>query len=399
MLYFRSPQVVFGQEALDHLAYLKGERAFIVADPVMTRLGFVEVVKAQLARAGFTCDVFDQVEPEPSLQTVQRGAQLMLERQPDWIVGLGGGSALDAAKAMWILYERPDLNPEDINPFDELGLRRKARMVAIPTTSGTGSESTWAVVLTHTGEGRKLSTGAPECTPDLAIVDPVFAAHMPPRLTADTGLDALTHAVEGYTSSWHNDFADGLCLKAIQMIFAYLPRAYADGSDMEAREKMHNAATLAGLGFINSLAAAAHALGHSLGAVFHVPHGRAVALLLPYTIQFNIRGDRPTRYADIARFLSLPAPRAPLAPRAGPTGDETQALVAAVRDLARQVGQPLSIREALPDVGPDQFAARLDKLVENAEMDATIVASPRDLSTADTRRLFEYAYEGTDIDF
>ncbi len=395
MWYFRSPQVVFGQEALDHLAYLKGERAFIVADPVMTRLGFVEAVKVQLARAGFTCDVFDQVEPEPSLQTVQRGAQLMLEAQPDWIVGLGGGSALDAAKAMWILYERPDLNPEDINPFDELGLRRKARMVAIPTTSGTGSESTWAVVLTHTGEQRKLSTGAPECTPDLAIVDPVFAAHMPPRLTADTGLDALTHAVEGYTSSWHNDFADGLCLKAIQLIFAYLPRAYADGGDMEAREKMHNAATLAGLGFINSLAAAAHALGHSLGALFHIPHGRAVALCLPYTIQFNARGDRPTRYADIARFSLGTYP-------AGPAGDERQgaaSLVAAVRDLARRVGQPLSIREALPDLGPDQFAARLDKLVENAEMDPTIVASPRDLSTADTRRLFEYAYSGKDIDF
>jgi alcohol dehydrogenase class IV len=402
MWYFRSPQVVFGQEALEHLAYLKGERAFIVADPVMTRLGFVEVVKAQLARAGFTCDVFDQVEPEPSLQTVQRGAQLMLEAQPDWIVGLGGGSALDAAKAMWILYERPDLKPDDINPFDELGLRRKARMVAIPTTSGTGSESTWAVVLTHTGEGRKLSTGAPECTPDLAIVDPVFAAHMPPRLTADTGLDALTHAVEGYTSSWHNDFADGLCLKAIQMIFAYLPRAYADGSDMEAREKMHNAATLAGLGFINSLAAAAHALGHSLGAVFHIPHGRAVALFLPYTVQFNARGDL-SRYADIARFLNLPAPLVPQGSRGtGPAGDEREgaaSLVAAVRDLARQVRQPLSIREALPDVGPDQFAARLDKLVENAEMDPTIVASPRDLSTADTRRLFEYAYEGKDVDF
>ncbi len=390
MWYFRSPEIVFGEGALDHLAYLKGERAFIVTDPVIVRLGFVEVVKAKLTEAGLTCDVFDQVEPEPSLQTVQRGAELMLQKEPDWIVGLGGGSALDAAKAMWILYERPDIAPEAINPFDDLGLRQKARMVAIPTTSGTGSETTWAVILTDTDEGRKISTGAPECTPDIAIVDPVFAAQMPPRLTADTGLDALTHAVEGYTSTWHNDFTDGLCLKAIQLVFAYLPRAYADGGDVEAREKMHNAAALAGLGFINSLAAAAHALGHSLGAVFHVPHGRAVSLFLPYTIQFSARGDAPTRYADIARFLGLPA------------ADEREgaaSLVTAIRDLEQRVGQPLSVRQALPDLSPADFAARLDKLVDNAEVDPTIVASARDITTDDTRRLFEYAYEGKDVDF
>jgi alcohol dehydrogenase class IV len=224
----------------------------------------------------------------------------------------------------------------------------------------------------------------------VAVVDPVFAARMPPRLTADTGLDALTHAVEGYTSSWHNDFADGPCLKAIQIIFDYLPRACADGQDIEAREKMHNAAALAGLGFINSLAANAHALGHSLGAVFHIPHGRAVSLFLPYTIQFNARGDRPTRYADIARFLGLPA------------GDEREgadSLVSAIRDLECRVGQPLSIRQALPDLTPGAFAACLDKLVDNAERDPTIVTSARDMGTADTRLLFEYAYEGKDVDF
>jgi alcohol dehydrogenase class IV len=392
MWYFRSPQIVFGEDALDHLMHLKGNQAFIVTDQMMVRLGFVDIVKAKLAEAGLACEVFDQVEPEPSLQTVERGAALMLEKKPDWILGLGGGSALDAAKAMWILYERPDLAPEEINPLDDLGLRQKARLAAIPTTSGTGSETTWAVVLTDAEEGRKISTGAPECIPDLAIVDPVFAARMPPRLTADTGLDALTHAIEGYTSTWHNDFSDGLCLKAIQMIFTFLPRVYADGEDTQAREKMHNAASLAGLGFINSLAAAAHALGHSLGAVFHVPHGRAVSLILPYTIQFNVlaEGGQSTRYADIAHLLRLP------------TADEQEgaaSLVSAIRDLERRVGQPLSIREALPDLAPDEFAARLDKLVDNAEMDATIIASARDLSSADTRRLFEYAYRGKDVDF
>jgi alcohol dehydrogenase class IV len=196
--------------------------------------------------------------------------------------------------------------------------------------------------------------------------------------------------VEGYTSAWHNDFADGLCLKAAQMIFAYLPCAYADGGDKAVREKMHNAATLAGLGFINSLAAAAHALGHSLGAVFHIPHGPAVSLFLPYTIQFNARGDQPTRYAEMARFLGLPA---------ADEGEGAASLVRAIRDLERQVDQPLSIRQALPEVTPGEFAARLDKLVDNAEMDATICASVRNLTTEDTRRLFEYAYEGKNIDF
>ncbi|GAB4528805.1 MAG: iron-containing alcohol dehydrogenase [Anaerolineae bacterium] len=390
MWYFRSPEIVFGEDALDHLTHLKGKRALIVTDEVMVSLGFVEWVRARLVEAGMDCEVFDQVEPEPSLDTIRRGAQFMLSEKPDWIIGLGGGSALDAAKAMWILYERPDLTPEQINPFDDLGLRRKARMVAIPTTSGTGAETTWAVVLTDTREGRKISTGAPECTPDIAIVDPAFAIRMPPRLTADTGLDALTHAVEGYTSTWRNDFSDGLCLKAIQMIFSYLPRAYADGDDVEAREKMHNAATLAGMGFINSMAAAAHALGHSLGAVLHIPHGRAVSLFLPYTIQFNVREEGVTRYADIARFLGLPA------------ADEREgaaSLVSAIRELERQVEQPLSIRQALPELKPDDFATHLDRLVENAEMDATIVASPRDMSSEDTRRLFEYAYQGKDVDF
>jgi alcohol dehydrogenase class IV len=235
-----------------------------------------------------------------------------------------------------------------------------------------------------------MSTGAPECTPDIAIVDPIFAAHMPARLTADSGLDALTHAVEGYTSSWHNDFSDGLCLKAAELIFAYLPRAYAWGDDLEAREKMHNAASLAGLGFINSLAAAAHALGHSLGAVFHIPHGRAVSLFLPYTIEFNARGERPTRYAHMAHFLGLPA------------ADEREgaaSLVSAIRDLERRVGQPLNIRQALPDVTPDAFSDQLGRLVDNAEMDPTIVASARDVNSDDTRRLFEYAYAGQEIDF
>ncbi len=198
-----------------------------------------------------------------------------------------------------------------------------------------GAEITWPIVLTDTDEDCKLSVGHPENIPDLAIVDPSFVRYLPAQITADTGMDALTHAVEGYTAHWHNDFSDGLCLKAIQLVFDYLPRAWQKGNDdPEAREKMHNAATIAGLGFGNSMAAMAHALGHSAGALLPIPHGRAVGLFLPYTIEFTVRGYLPTRYADIARFLGLPA------------GDEAEAaasLSAAIRDPARVRIRPANL--------------------------------------------------------
>ena len=270
-------------------------------------------VKQALQAAGFEVGVFDGVEPDPSIETARAGAAAMTEFEPDWIVGLGGGSSLDAAKAMWVLYERPDIDPEGINPIETLHLRRKARFVAIPTTSGTGSEATWAIVLTNTAERRKLGLGSREAMPDMAILDPAFVMSMPPRVTADTGLDALTHAIEGFTCQWHNDFSDGLCLKAAQLVFEYLPRAYQNGNDLEARTKMHNAASIAGLGFGNAMASLAHGMGHALGGVFHVPHGRAVSLFLPYTIEFCARGERPgsTRYGELARFLGLPCTTEP----------------------------------------------------------------------------------------
>jgi alcohol dehydrogenase class IV len=386
--YFNSPEVVYGEDALSHLDTLQGERAFIVTDPTILKLGFVDIVKEHLNAAGMQVAVFAEVEPDPSLQTVRRGAEIMHDFAPDWIVGLGGGSSMDAAKAMWILYERPDLDPAEINPFIKLGLRQKARLITIPTTSGTGAEATWFIVLTDTRAQRKLGLGTREALADIAIVDPTLVAHLPPQITANTGMDALTHAVEGYNSAWRNDFCDGLCLKAIQLIFEYLPRAYANGSeDFEAREKMHNAACIAGLGFGNSMAALAHALGHTLGGVFHVPHGRAVGLFLPYTIEFTARGGG-TRYAEIARFLSLPA------------GDEAEgaaSLVQAIRDLARRIDQPLTIREL--GIAQEDFEVNLPRLAANAETDTSMVTSTRVPSTEQNKQLFRYAYGGREVDF
>jgi alcohol dehydrogenase class IV len=313
----------------------------------------------------------------------------MTEFGPDWIVALGGGSSIDAAKAMWILYERPDVDPEGINPIETFHLRRKARLVAIPTTSGTGSECTWAIVLTNRAERRKLGLGSREATPDIAIIDPSFVMELPPRITADTGMDALTHAVEGFTCVYHNDFTDGLCLKAIQMVFEYLPRAYKDGHDAEARAKMHNAASIAGLGFGNSMASLAHGLGHSLGGVFHVPHGRGVSLFLPYVIEFCMRGEAgSTRYAELAAGVGLAH------------GNEAQAaaaLAAAIRDLQARLDQPQTLRAC--GLSREEVTRDMALLVSNTGNDSQTVTSTRIPGDQEAARIFEYAYEGKSIDF
>lgn len=387
MWYFDSPKIVFGEGALVHLQEIEGHRAFIVSDENLVKLGFVQTARDHLTKAGLESTVFSAVEPDPSLETVVRGAQAMADYEPDWIVGLGGGSCMDAAKAMWVLYERPDMKPEGINPIEELGLRQKARLIAIPTTAGTGAEVTWMMVLTDTKEDRKLGLGSRENMADVAIVDPVLSKGMPPRLTADTGLDALTHAVEGYASTWGNDFSDGLCLKAADMVFRYLPRAYEDGSDEEARERMANAATLAGLGFGNSMAALAHSMGHALGGVFHTPHGRAVGLFLPYTIEYAA-SENPSRYAEMARYLGLPTPS---------EAEGASSLVRSIRGLLERVGQPTSLREV--EIDRDGLEERMEKLIENAENEATTVVHPRIPSAEELERLFVYAYEGREIDF
>lgn len=390
MWYFRSPEIVFGPDSLEHLTYLTGRRAFIVTDATLVKLGFAQQVQAKLKQAGIDSQIYSQVEAEPAIATIQAGAAAMTAYQPDWIVGLGGGSPIDAAKAMWILYENPGINLLAVTPFEPFNLRQKARMVAISATSGTGAEVTWGIVLTDPADQRKVTIGSPQNIPDIAIVDPSLAITMPSRLTADTGMDALTHAIEGYTSNWNNDFSDGLCLKAIRLIFQYLPRAVANSANIEAREKMHNAAAIAGLGFINSMCSLAHALGHSLGAVYNLPHGRTVGLFLPYTIQYNAwsQNEQP-RYCDLAAFLGLPA----ATPQQG-----TASLVQAIRQLATGIGQPLTIQQAIP-ISFSEFEGSLDKLVENAASDTQIITSPRSPDGEDIRQLFIYAYHGQDIDW
>lgn len=331
--------------------------------------------------------MFDEVVPEPTVELVQRGVATAQDFEPDWIVGLGGGSPMDAAKVIWVLYERPDLEAGDINPFVDLRLRQKARLITIPTTSGTGAEVTWAIVLTDTVEERKMGLGNRENIADLAVVDPVMAAGMPPGLTADTGMDALAHAFEGYTCTWHTDLTDGLCVKAARDIFQYLPRAVEEGSDMEARERMHNAATCAGLGFGNAWASLAHAMGHALGAAFHVSHGRAVGIFLPYTIDFAA-SQSPTRFNDLADRLGL---------KTGSGEAGCRGLAERVRKLARQIGSPTNVAEA--GIDPAACEDRLEKLVEDAFNDTQILTAPRSPTYDELAQLFRCAFEGRDVDF
>ena len=384
---FVSPRIVFGEGALDVLDELEGRRALIVTDATLVQLGLVDRVKAHLDNAGIEVHIFDEVEPDPSVQTVKRGAEIAREVAPDWIVGLGGGSPMDAAKAIWVLYEHPDMEPAAIDPITELRLRQKARLITITTTSGTGAEVTWGIVLSDIDGQRKMGLGNRENTADIAIVDPEMAAGMPPQLTADTGLDALTHAVEGYTCTWHTDITDGLCLSAARLIFQYLPLAVADGSDMEARERMHNAATCAGLGFGNALASMAHAMGHVLGAMFHVPHGRAVAIFLPYTIEFAAR-EEPERFAEMAAFIGCSNEGGEKAARS---------LAGCVRDLCQKVGNPIKVAEA--GIERKAYEAHMDKLVDDAFNDTQIITAVRSPSYEELRQLFLYAYDGQPIDF
>ncbi len=388
MWYFLCPKVAFGEDALSYINQIQGKRAYIVTDANIVRLGFLEKVQGQLALAGFESSAFTEVEPEPCLETVQRCAESLRAYQPDWVVGLGGGSCMDAAKAAWILYERPDVDLESIAPFEQYGLRAKARLLTIPTTAGSGSEASNAAVIKCNRDRRKIEVGSLELIADVTIVDPQFSLHMPLTLTIDVGFDVLSHAIEVYHTIFANDFTDALCLHAARLVFTYLPRAVEHGADDPvARERMANAATIAGICVANSNIALAHALGHSAGGIFDLTHGRVTAVFLPQAIEFTNQVGAG-RYLEMARVLGLPAQ------------DERSAgesLAEAVRALMRRIGLPLSLHEL--GITKEAFDSELVALVERAEMDLGLVTSRRIPEREEIRRLFQYAFDGRQIDF
>ncbi len=387
MWWFQSPKIAFGEDALEVLKDLKGKEAFIVTDNTIRSLGYVDTVSSYLKEAGMDIRVFDKVESEPSKENVIEGAKTIRESAPDWIIGLGGGSCMDAAKVMWVLYERPDIKMEEISPLVELGLRKKARLICIPTTSGTGSETSWAAVITNKKEHLKMELASRDLYPDLSIVDPKLPVGVPKRVAADAGIDVLITAVEAHVNQWKNDFSDALAIKSIQLFFKYFLRSYENENDKEAREKMHNAATIAGLAFSNSQAGVAHAMGHSFGAIFKVPHGKATGVFFPYSIEFAVK-EAGERYAEIAKAIGIEAPSVEAA---------VKKLVDTIRTLMKKIGEPLTVKEM--GIKWEDYSQKLDELVAKAEMSACNFVSPRVASSAELRKLFTYAFEGRTVDF
>jgi alcohol dehydrogenase class IV len=387
MWWFQSPKIAFGEDALEALRDLEGKRAFIVTDKSIRNLGYVDLVLKYLSEAGFEVDVFDEVKPEPSVDDIIDGARKLSNFAPDWIIGLGGGSCMDAAKAMWVLYERPDIKLAEISPLVRLGLRKKARLVCIPTTSGTGSDASWVTVVTDEREHFKMELASRELYPDISIVDPKLTLSMPKKLAAYTAIDALINAIEAYVSQWKNDFSDALAVRSAQLIFKYLPRAYENRKDKEAIEKMHNAATMAGMAYSNSQVGIAHSLGHAFGGVFKIPHGLATGVFLPYSIEFNAK-EAAERYRELAEAIGIKAESAEEAVRK---------LVAAVEGLMKKVELPLSIKEM--GIKWNDYEVKLDELVMKAEMSTCNFVNPRVPTSEDLRRLFIYAFEGRSVDF
>lgn len=407
MQWFRVPERIYFQDgSVQYLTKLPGvSRVFVVTDPGIVQLGFLDKVMYHLKKRNNHVDVeiFPEVEPDPSVDTVRKGTAAMNRFKPDTIIALGGGSPIDAAKAMWLFYEHPEVEFDflklkfmDIRKrtykFPKLG--RRAQMVAIPTTSGTGSEVTAFAVITDKGTHIKYPLADYELTPDVAIIDPEFVLTMPPKVAADTGMDVLTHAIEAYVSVMASDYTDALALKAVELVFEYLPRSYRNPGDREAREKMHNASCIAGMAFTNAFLGLNHSLAHKLGGEFNIAHGRANAVLLPYVIAYNASTPAkftsfpqyeyfhaPEKYQKIARYLGLPA-RTP--------EEGVSSLIRAIKGLLQELKMPLTIAEC--GIASHKFSAMIPHMAENAFADQTTTSNPRMPLISEMIDIYRIAY-------
>ena len=358
MARFTLPRDIYhGKGSLEVLKTLKGKKAIVVVGGgSMKRFGFLDKVESYLKESGLEVKLIEGVEPDPSVETVMKGAAIMRDFEPDWIVAMGGGSPIDAAKAMWIFYEYPNFTFEQaVIPFGLPELRQKAKFIAIPSTSGTATEVTAFSVITDYKAKIKYPLADFNLTPDIAIVDPDLAQTMPAKLVAHTGMDALTHAIEAYTASLRSNFSDPLALKAIEMVNENLVNSF--NGDEEARSLMHEAQCLAGMAFSNALLGIVHSMAHKVGAVFHIPHGCANAIFLPYVIQYN-RKECENRYADIARVLKLE----------GKSDSElTNSLINKIREFNVALNIPATMKEyGITEV---DFLANVKHIAHNAVLD------------------------------
>ena len=403
------PKIYFEEDSIQYLEKMENiNRAFIVTDPVMVQLGNVDKVLHYLRKREQYChsEIYADVESDPSVECIMRGVEAMRAFQPDVVIAIGGGSAIDAAKGMWLFYEHPETSFDGLRQrfldirkrafkFPKLGT--KTKLVAIPTTSGTGSEVTSFSVITDKKNGNiKYPLADYALTPDVAIIDPQFTRSMPKSIVADTGLDVLTHAIEAYVSVMASDYTDGLALQATEMVFHYLKDSY--NGDPLAREKMHNASCIAGMAFTNAFLGLNHSMAHKLGGEFHIPHGRANAMLLPYVIAYN--ATRPTKFAAFPKYKEYVADEryAKLAWRCGlcNVGTETKTavncLIEAIRKLMKETERPLSLREC--GISEEEFLAKVDELSYKAFEDQCTTANPVYPLVSEIKELFLKAYYG-----
>ena len=395
MQWFKVPERIYHEVgSVQYLEKLPNvERVMIVTDRMMVQLGYVEKLEYHLRkrRNPVMIDIFADVEPDPSVDTVLNGAEAMRKFKPDTIIALGGGSAMDAAKGMWLFYENKDADFDDLRlkfmdirkriyKFPKLG--RQAKMVAIPTTSGTGSEVTSFAVITDKVNNIKYPLADYELTPDVAIIDPTFVMSVPATVTADTGLDVLTHAIEAYVSIMATDYTDALAMKAIQMVFEYLPKSYKGANTAEgkeAREKMHNASCIAGMAFANAFLGVNHSLAHKLGSEFHIPHGRANAILLPHVIEYN--ATMPSKFAAFPKYKSFVADKKyaeiakALGLKANTTEEGVKSLVEAVRNLMKELNMPMTVQAC--GIEEETYFAAIERLALDAFDDQCTPANPR----------------------
>ena len=413
MQWFKIPEKIYFEAG--SIAYLEKmpdiERAFIVTDQGMVKLGYVDKILYHLRKREkhVHCEIFDEVESDPSFETVNKGLEMMRNFKPDVIIALGGGSPIDAAKGMWLFYEHPDADPEGLKlkfmdirkrtyKFPKLGI--KTKMVAIPTTSGTGSEVTSFAVLTDKVNNKKYPLADYELTPDVAIVDPDLVLSLPKTVTADTGMDVLTHALEAYVSNMASDFTDGLSEKAVELVVNYLPKAYTDGAnDKLAREKMHNASTIAGMSFTNAFLGVCHSLAHKIGAEFHLAHGRINAILLPYVIRYN--ATLPTKFVSFPKYEYFIADQkyAQMAKKIGLKADTVEegvsSLISKVKELNDFLGIPKSLKEA--GIDETEFMAKVDMLADRAFEDQCTTANPRVPLVSELKQILIDSYYGNEI--
>ncbi len=407
MARFTLPRDLYhGKGALEALKTFTGKRAMVcVGGGSMKRFGFLDKVVEYLKEAGMEVELFEGIEPDPSVETVMKGAEAMLKFQPDWIVAIGGGSPIDAAKAMWIKYEYPDVTFEDMcKVFGIPKLRRKAKFCAISSTSGTATEVTAFSIITDYSKGIKYPIADFEITPDVAIVDPELAHTMPKKLVAHTGMDAMTHAIEAYVSTANCDYTDPLAIHAIEMIMKDLVPSY--NGDMDARDRMHNAQCLAGMAFSNALLGIVHSMAHKTGAAFadygaHIIHGAANAMYLPKVIAFNAKDPTAkARYGVIVDYMGICDAKAS-------DDEKVAALIAYLRGMNDQLNIPHCIKNYGADSYPTEngfvpekvFLERLPEIAKNAIGDACTGSNPRQPSQEEMEKLLKCCYYDTEVDF